>query len=93
MEKTGFHDSRGVIILEGDILVGKTDQLNPRYGTPGLYERDYVTKHKAVNNPLIDKRLTKGWFWNGHRLDSVAKNTIIIGNIFTNPELLLVKEL
>lgn len=92
LKDTGFKDCNNNPIKEGDILIGKTDELYPNFGLTGLYERGFVNRHIMLHNPSIPDQFKKGWFWNGQRLESVAKNVIKIGNILDNPELLLVRE-
>lgn len=86
-KKTDFKDMHGKPIFEGDILVGKTDREHPM-SIGALYERGHVHRHPMANNPIIEGS-TDGWFWHGHKLDSVAKNVVKIGSIFETPEKLL----
>lgn len=83
LRKTGYKDCADNDIIEGDILVGKSDHLHK--DTPMLLlpvrERDFV---KMNLNPSVPE-----WLWNGHFLKSVAANVYKVGNIFDNPELLL----
>lgn len=81
LQETGYRDLKGNSIIEGDILVGKTDILHPM-AQGDLKERDFV---KLNRNPFSELF----WNWNGHNLKNVCHGVLKVGTIFKNPEILL----
>lgn len=91
---TGYKDCYGDEILEGDILVGLTDELHPKALEPGMQERDFVKWNYWNPNQVIpEENGVRGnisyWNWHGYDLRTVAKKVRKVGSIFSDPTLLL----